>query len=209
MIRDMHIYIPMGIYRCIAHRLVRRFSGFDLSRTKRRVNAFIMYESRLPTHPHRGFTPFSPARVRQAVATTTTGNPVQIYEKIPISFPILCFFSAKNGKFLEKTRRKGLLVRCFHPKGELVQSHNHKLGEGRFRYTLKVRVISHNKVCLTNKCTINEFVVIVVLRYQIQVKIWILAKNIPGTRYDFHKQFRSYRRCFLTKDFFILKNYFC
>ena len=66
-------------------------------------------------------------------------------------------------------------------------------------------IISHNKVRLADEGTINKFVVISILGYQLQMEIGVFAKKISGTGDDFQKQFCCNWRCFPAKNLFIFE----
>ena len=69
-------------------------------------------------------------------------------------------------------------------------------------------VFCYNIVCLTDKGTIDKLIVVCIFRNKIQIKIWVPAKNIPGTRNNLQEQFRNYRRSLSAENFFILENNF-
>ena len=55
--RNMYIHTHGHLLLQCSRMTIWNFSGFYASRTKRKVNAFIIFEISLPAHPHQGFCP--------------------------------------------------------------------------------------------------------------------------------------------------------
>ena len=70
-------------------------------------------------------------------------------------------------------------------------------------------VISYNVICLAHKSTINKFIVISILPYQIQTEIRVFAQYIPGSGNDFQEQLSGSWGSLSSKYFFIFKQNLC